>query len=160
NPLTHVALNVVAGSVTANGVLFYVTNSTNYDATIGDPDNGDGETRPTSSMAGMIPSVIINAALPGSSYSPLADPTSPFNGMLIYQRRADPRPIVVAQESLLGAGSLSGAFYAKWGHVLFTGTGAYNVRIVAGTARLITALGMTITPSPLLPPAQDVYLVE
>jgi hypothetical protein len=161
NPVSGVALNVIAGTVTADGVLFYLTNSTNYDATTGAPDNSDGETRPAAAMpAGMTPSVVINAALPGSSFSPLASLTSPFNGMLVYQRRRDPRPVVVVQQSLLGASPLSGTIYAKWGHVLFTGGGTYDVRIVAGTARLVTVLGMTIAPNTLLPPAQDVYLVE
>jgi hypothetical protein len=162
NPQTGIALNVLAGSVTADGVLFYVTNSPNYDGTTGAPDNADGESAPAAAFASsnLTPSVVINAALPGSDYSALNSLGSPFNGMLIYQRRDDVRPVVIVQESLLGTGSVSGIMYAKWGHVLFSGTGTYDVRIVAGTARLVTVLGMTIAPSKLLPPAQDVYLVE
>ncbi len=161
NPLTGVALNVVAGTVTANGVLFYITNSAAYDVTTGAPDNGDGDARPAQSApVGVTPSVIINAALPGSSYSPLVSSTSPFNGMLVYQRRDDPRPIVIAQLGALGPGSIAGTIYAKWGHVLFTGDGTYDLRIVSGTARLATVMGMTLAPSAPLPPAQDVFLVE
>lgn len=161
NPATGVALNIAGGTVTANGVLFYLTNSAAFDATSGAPDSGDGETQPAQSLPnGATPSVQINAALPGSNYSPLSDPSSPFDGMLIYQRRADRRPIVVVQESLLGNGTLSGTLYAKWGHVLFTGTGTYDVKIVSGTARLVSALGMTLAPHTLLPAAEDVYLVE
>jgi hypothetical protein len=142
-------------------VLFYITNSAAYDATTGSPDNGDGDARPAQSLpGGIIPSVIINAALPGSSYSPLASSTSPFNGMLVYQRRDDPRPIVIAQLGVLGPGSIGGTIYAKWGHVLFTGDGTYDLRIVSGTARLVTVMGMTLAPSAPLPPAQDVFLVE
>ena len=161
NPLTGVALNIVAGTVTANGVMFYVTNSTSYDPTTGLPDSGDGETQPAAPGAlDSVPSVIINAALTGSTFSGLASPSSPFNGMIIYQRRADYGPVAVVQASLLGTSSFSGTIYAKWGQALFVGTGTYDVRIVAGTARLVTALGMTFSPSVLLPPAQDVFLVE
>jgi hypothetical protein len=161
NPLSGIALNVLAGTVTANGVLFYITNAANYDATTGAPDNDDGSSRPAQSLpTGSIPSVLINATLPGSTYAPLNDPASPFNGLLVYQRRADLRPVVIVQDNLLAAGSLSGALYAKWGHVLFTGSGAYDLKIVAGTVRLVSVLGMTLSPGSLLPPAHDVYLVE
>jgi hypothetical protein len=153
-------LSILAGTVTANGVLFYVTNSNDYDANSGSPDNGDGSSSPVPSIPGLTPSVVINAALLGSNYSGLNDSQSPFYGMLVYQRRLDPRPIVVAHESLIGGGSVAGAMYAKWGHVAFTGAGVYDIRIVSGTARLITALGMTIAPTNRLPPAKDVFLVE
>jgi hypothetical protein len=161
NPLTGIALNIVAGTVTANGVMFYVTNSTNYDATLGAPDSSDGSTAPAATpLGGLIPSVSINAALSGSSFSPLASPGSPFNGMLLFQRREDYNPIVIVQSILVGSASFSGALYAKWGSVLFEGSGTYNVQIVAGTAALVPLMGMTFSPSTLLPPAQDVYLVE
>jgi len=161
NPLTGIGLNIAGGSVTANGVLFYLTNSPAYDAASGAPDEGDGDTVPGSSLAGgSLPSVVINATLAGSNFSPLNDPGSPFDQMLIYQRRMDRRPIVVVHQGLLGGGSVAGRMYAKWGHVLFLGAGTYDVAIVAGTVRLVTAIGMTISPSAPLPPAQDVYLVE
>jgi hypothetical protein len=161
NSSTGIALNIQGGTVTANGVMFYVTNSTAYDATTGLPDSGDGSTRPaTPSQTSMVPSVLINAALTGSNFSPLASTGSPFNGMLVYQRREDYSPVVILQASLLGATSVSGTIYAKWGQVLFEGIGAYNMRIVGGTVRLDTVLGMSFTPSSLLSAAQDVSLVE
>ena len=107
-----------------------------------------------------MPSVVINTALLGSSFSPLADPSSPFNGLLVYQRRQDLRPIVIANQNLLLGGNISGTIYAKWGHVIFAGNSTYNVKIVAGTVRLLAVLDMTLSPSALLPPAQDVFLVE
>ncbi len=161
NPLTGLALNILAGTVTANGVMFYVTNSSAYDPKTGAPDSGDGDTRPAVSIpTGLTPSVLINAAIMGSTFSPLNTGSSPFDGLLVYQRRSDASPVVVLHSSLLGAGSFSGTFYAKWGHVLFTGAGTYDIRIVAGTARLVTVTGMTIIPSVLLPAALDVFLVE
>ena len=161
NPLTGIALNIVAGTVTANGVMFYVTNSSGYDATSGTPDDNDGDSPPTTPWtSALLPSVLINAALPGSSFSPLASAGSPFNGLLIYQRRADFSPIVVAQSSLIGSSSFSGALYAKWGNVLFIGGGSYDMQLVAGTVGLVAVNGMSIVPSTLLPPAQDIFLVE
>jgi len=161
NPLTGLALNILAGTVTANGVMFYVTNSSSYNPQTGAPDSGDGDTRPAVSVpTSLTPSVVINAAIPGSTFLPLNTGSSPFDGILIYQRRSDASPVVVVHSSLLGAGTFSGTFYAKWGHVLFTGAGTYDIRIVSGTARLVTVTGMTIVPSVFLPPAKDVFLVE
>ncbi len=160
NPLTGISLNIAGGTVTASGVMFYITNSTSYDASTGVPDSSDGSTRPAQSLPGsLLPSILINAALPGSTYTPLRG-SSPFSGMLIYQRREDLRPIVIADLGLLGPNALQGTIYAKWGHVLLMADGTYDLRIVSGTARLLSVLGITLAPSTLLPPAQDVYLVE
>ena len=161
NPLTQIGLNLVGGTITANDVMFYVTNSTSYDAANGSPDSGDGENTPASHAAQtLIPSVVINTALVGSSFSPLADPTSPFKGLLVYQRRQDNRPIVIANQGFVSGGTISGTIYAKWGHVIFAGNSNYDLRIVSGTARLMAVLDMTLAPSALLPLAQDVFLVE
>jgi hypothetical protein len=62
----------------------------------------------------------------------LSSAGSRYNGMLLFQRRQDQRPIVFAQTSPQG-GTLSGTIYAKWGNVLVAGLGTYNARIVAGT---------------------------
>jgi Flp pilus assembly protein TadG len=161
NPTSQIALNLLGGTITANGVMFYITNSANYSPTDGSPDASDGENSPATHGAGtLIPSTVINTALLGSSFSPLADSASPFNGLLVYQRREDYRPIVIANQSLLGGGTVSGTIYAKWGHVILVGSSTYDIKIVSGTARLLAILDMTIAPSALLPPAQDVFLVQ
>lgn len=127
----------------------------------GTPDCFDGETSPGSSnVTNILPSVVINMGVLGSSFSGLNDSASPFNGMMIYQRRADRRPIVLVQENLLGAGQLRGTVYSKWGHVILAGKGTYDARFVTGTMRIIALLDMQISPATLLPAAQDVYLVE
>jgi Flp pilus assembly protein TadG len=160
NPLTQIALSVVAGQVQANGVMFYVTNSTNYSATSGAPDSGDGTTSPPGGSLGtLLPSVVI-ASLLGSSYSGLNDPTSPFNGMLFFQRRIDRRPIVLADETLILGGSLSGTVYAKYGQLIFAANGTYNLQLVAGSMLFLNVLECTLQPSNLMAPAQDVYLVQ
>jgi hypothetical protein len=125
------------------------------------PDAAHGETQPAPpGVTTMIPSAIIDVGLLSSQFSPLSDSTSPFNGMMSFQRRQDRRPVVFVQQNIVGAGRLSGTVYAKWGHVLLTGKGTYNARFVAGTMRIPALLDCTIQPSTLLPPAQDVYLTE
>lgn len=161
NPVTGLSLSVLAGQVQAAGVLFYITDSASYSATTGLPDVADDSRSPNaSSVPGMLPSVSINLGLLGSRFSGLEDPSSPFHGLFIYQRRNDRRPIVLVQENLLGTGQLRGAIYAKWGHVLLAGRGTFDARVVAGTMRLLVLADLSIEPTTLFPPAQDVFLVE
>jgi len=161
NPLTQLALSVVAGQVQANGVMFYITDTVNYSPASGLPDANDGQTTaPLPGTSNTPPCAVINIGLLSSSYTGLNDAASPFNGLFLYQRRLDRRPIILVQENLIGAGQLRGTMYSKWGHVVLAGKGTYDARFVVGTMRLVALLDMQIRPSVLLPPAEDVYLVE
>jgi len=147
--------------VTAEGAMFYITNSASYTPLTGLPDANDGLAAPAAPGVGtLVPSVVLNLSLLGSRYSPLDDPASPFHGLTIYQRRADRRPIVLADPALLGAGAFSGGVYAKWGHVIFAGSGSYDATLVTGTLRIVAAGNIALNPTSPLPPAQDVFLVE
>jgi Flp pilus assembly protein TadG len=160
NPATQISLSVLAGTVTANGVTFYITNSTTYTPLTGAPDASDGNAvAPAPTLTSSIPSVVI-ASLLGSSYSGLNSPASPFNGLLIYQRRLDRRPIVLVDQQLLLAGSLQGTVYGKYSQIVFAANGTFDLRLVAGSIRFANLLQTVIAPTQLLPPAQDVYLVE
>jgi hypothetical protein len=160
NPVSGLALSMTGGTVTAHGVMFYITSSAGYDAASGSPDDADGDEAPAVTPTGaVIPSAVINVALSGS-ISGLNDPGSPFDGMIVYQRRRDYRPIVIAHQDALLGGALAGRIYAKWGHVVLLGNSTHDVSIVAGSARLVAVGEMTLAPSVRLPPAQDVFLVE
>lgn len=161
DPSTGIAVNITAGPVTADGVMFYVTNNASYSALSGQPDASDGESSPPSpAQSDLVPSIVLNGAVPGSRFSPISHPGSPFDGMLIYQRRADRRPIVVVAEQLLSGASVSGTVYAKWGHFLFTGNGTYDLRVAAGSVRFETVLDCELAPTQLFPPVREVFLVE
>jgi Flp pilus assembly protein TadG len=160
NPMTQLALNVTGGIVTANGVMFYITNTTNYTPLTGAPDASDGNTvAPPPTAMTQIPSVVI-ASLLGSSYQGLNDPASPFNGLLIYQRRVDRSPIVLADQQMLLAGTLQGQVYGKYAQIVFAANGTFDMSLVAGSIRFANILQTTLAPSQPLPPAKDVYLVE
>lgn len=161
SPLTGIALSVVGGEVQADGVLFYITNSSGFDATTAAPDSADDATTPSApTLSALLPSVLINAALPGNRYIGLRAGASPLSGILIYQRRNDFRPIVIVSQGLLGSSTFSGAIYAKYGHTLLAANGTYDLRIVSGSVRFAPVLSLTLQPQLLLPPAKDVYLVE
>jgi Flp pilus assembly protein TadG len=160
NPTTQLSLNVLAGTVTAKGVMFYITNSTSYTPLSGAPDASDGNTvAPAPGAMQLIPSVVI-ASLLGSTYTGLNDPSSPFNGILIYQRRVDRRPIVLADQQLLLAGTLQGNVYGKYAQIVFAANGTFDMSLVGGSIRFANILQTVLAPSIPLPPAQDVYLVE
>jgi len=165
HPLTQIPLNITAGPVTAEGVMFYLTDSSGYSVSTGAPDASDGESQPANySLKTLLPSAVINAAILGSSFTPLDSPGSPFDGMLIYQRRTDRRPIVLVAEQLLGGllGSteLAGRIYCKWAPLVFVANGTFDLSMCVGSLRLVNALDCTLEPSDPLPPARDVYLVE
>lgn len=160
NPVTQIALNFLAGEIEARGVMFYITNSPGYTAASGLPDANDGSTAPPApGVLTLLPSAVINLALPTCDISGLNDPSSPFHGITIYQRRMDRRPIALVT-GLLGGPGVQGTVYAKWGHIILASRGNVNCSFVGGTVRIVTTLPTTIAPSQLLPPAQDVYLLE
>ncbi len=160
NPITQLSLNILGGQVTADGVMFYITNSAAYSPAVGLPDANDGETVPPApGVPSLLPSAVINFLLPGSVMTGLNDPGSPLRGLTNFQRRVDRRPIVIVNGLLAGA-AFHGTVYAKWGHVLMSTRGTTDARLVAGSLRILAVLDTTFDPDELLPPATDVYLVE
>ncbi len=162
NPLTGIAISLTAGTVEADGVMFYVTDASTYSAVTGLPDIADDPSAPEPNHVGsLLPSVIINASLPGSRMSGLNDPSSPFDGLLLYQRRQSRKPIVLVAAGLLVLDAdVSGSLYSKWGQVLFVAEGTYDLTFACGTLRVVNALSCNLVPSNPLPPASDIYLVE
>jgi len=152
----------ILGPVEANGVLFYITDSAAYSASTGSPDaTEDSDTAPANPVTSLVPSALIAPLLSTASISGLSAPGSPFDGMLVYQRRMDRRPIVLEAQQLIGSGHISGTLYSKWGHIIFLGgNGSYDLRFVCGSLRVLTVTDTTIAPTNLFPAAQDVFLLE
>ena len=71
--------------------------------------------------------------------SGIDDPDSPYNGIVVFQRRRDRRPVAIVT-SLLSSPGVEGAVYAKWGHVILASRGTVDASFVAGTVRIVTAL--------------------
>ena len=160
NPTTGIALNIAGGEIDAKGVMFYITNSNGYNPIVGLPDALDGNIPPPAmSSATLSPSVLIDIG-PDSRFWGLKSANSPFDRMVIYQRRIDRRPIVIVNNSGSADDSFQGTIYAKWGHVILMGGNRFKTRLVAGAVRLINQSQLTIDPSPLLPPVEEVFLVE
>ncbi|WP_166819650.1 pilus assembly protein TadG-related protein [Thalassoroseus pseudoceratinae] len=162
NPLTGIAVALTAGTIDAEGVMFYVTDSGTFSPWTGFPDISDSsDSPPPNHLSSLLPSVVINTALPGSKIHGLDDPGSPYDGLLVFQRRQSRNPIALVASDLLLLGSdFSGSIYSKWGQVLFVGQGTYDLTFACGTLRIVNVLDCNLTPSKPLSPASDVYLVE
>lgn len=161
HPLTGIPLQIVAGTVTGNGVMFYITPNANYSAASGMPDAADPATSaPSFALTGGLISATINVGLLGSQLTPLNGTGSVYDQILIFQNRSDRRIMVLTGNILTTNGGFAGTVYSKWGHTIFGGMGTYDARFVVGSLRFLNILGVTFTPSQLLPAAKDVYLVQ
>lgn len=133
-------LVVTEDRVTANGVMFYITGS-DYDVTSGLPDSGDIGAVPPDSGGASFGGVTINASM---QFHGLNDPSSPFHGMLFYQRRLNTNSFSLAGNS--AAGNLSGTFYSKWASLDISGQGTYGSQIIAADVKLTGNGTVTIDP--------------
>src|SRR6266852_825603 len=124
-------------NVTGNGVMFYITGS-NYDPTTGSPDSSDGGSSPPTSGNPSFGAITINGNVGKNAgtvnLTGLNDSTSPFNGMLFYQRRWN------TQGADINGGSdvtqLNGTIYAKWAQFKLDGSGVYNSQFLVGSLAL------------------------
>jgi hypothetical protein len=113
-------------TLSGEGVMLYNTGS-DYNVSTGLPDSGDGTSLPPAPGNPTFGGVEItgNAAL---NLTPYSNSSSPFDGMVLYQRRLNPMPLKLA-----GNGSsdvLSGTVYAKWAPLDLSGNGTFNSQFV------------------------------
>ena len=146
NPLTQISLAVIAGQVKANGVMFYITNSTSYSATSGESRLGRRELGSASRLLGRGLAQRGHRLFVEKHLLPINTSSSPFNGLLVYQRRLDRRPIVFADETLILGGTLSGSVYAKYAQIIFAANGTFDMSFVAGSMCFANILQCTIAP--------------
>ncbi|WP_236696251.1 pilus assembly protein TadG-related protein [Rhodopirellula islandica] len=161
NPVTEISLCLL-GPIQAEGVMFYITDAAAFDSAgnFVDEASGDGDP-PAHGTTDIVPSVVIAPLLPGGKLTGVNLPGSPLDEMLIFQHPTDRRPIVMECQQLIGNNDLAGTIYAKWGHVLLVGAAAeYDLKIAAGTARVVTLGTTRLAPKNLFSAAQDVFLVE
>jgi Flp pilus assembly protein TadG len=165
HPRSGLALNVRGGHVTARGVLFYIASARlSWSGSVdtgeyqGDSEPwGRGAYRRRFRFGRSATSVVIDAGLQ-SEFAPFRDGSSPYDGILLYQGEDDGRRIEIHDMS--SSGQLSGIIYAKSGHLDLSVRGTCRASFVVGTMRVQASGGCRIEPLRLLPPAEDVYLVE
>jgi Flp pilus assembly protein TadG len=145
-----------SGTVTGSGVMFYFT-SNGFNAASGLPDSNDGSTVPTGGGAGG--GTLVMSGNPTVTFTPISDASSPFYGVLFYQRRLN-----TASPTLTGNGSsvnVSGTIYAKWAQFQLAGIGTYNAQFIVGSLQLSGNGSVTINGAGKnFGKANLVYLVE
>ena len=109
-------------TLTGSNVMIYNTGS-NYNVNTGLPDSGDGSSSPPAAGNATFGGVSLsgNALI---NLTPYSNASSPFDGLVIYQRRLNTQPM-----TLSGNGSsdvLKGTVYAKWAPLDLSGNGTFN----------------------------------
>jgi Flp pilus assembly protein TadG len=124
-------------TVNGSGVMFYNTGS-DYQSN-GTPDSSDGSTLGTDSNA-HFGSIAVNGGT--INLTPIASSSSPFFGILFYQRRWNTQDLGVGGNS--NTVNLTGTVYDKWGNLTLAGQGKYNAEFVVGTMSISGNAAVTI----------------
>jgi hypothetical protein len=111
----------------SGGVMIYNTGS-DYNPTNGTPDTNDGSTLGSDPLNPTTGQIAINGGT--VNLSPITNSSSPFAGMLFYQRRWNTQDVGVGGNSTTV--NLSGTLYDKWGKFTLAGQGQYNAEFVVG----------------------------
>jgi len=108
------------------GVMIYNTGS-DYNVNTGLPDSGDGNNAPPASGNPTFGAIAVtgNGNL---RLTPYANPSSPFEGLLVYQRRLNTSAIDFSGNAELD--SLKGTVYAKWATLNLSGNGTMNTQFI------------------------------
>jgi Flp pilus assembly protein TadG len=151
-------ISITGGAiVSGTGVMFYLTGD-NFKVATGLPDANDGSSSPPdASGAKNYASLTINGN--SVNLTGLTNASSPFNGMLFYQRRLN-----TSGANIQGNGSntqLGGTIYAKWAQFKVSGSGQYNAQFVVGSMAISGQADVTLNyAGKNLGKANQVYLVE
>jgi Flp pilus assembly protein TadG len=126
-------------TVTDNGlgVMFYNTGSDYVSS--GSPDSSDGSTLGTDNNANF-GKIAINGGT--VNLTPISSSSSPFNGILFYQRRWNTADVSVGGNS--NTVNLTGTLYDKWGNFTLAGQGQYNAEFVVGSMSISGNAAVTI----------------
>jgi len=145
-----------SSTITGNGVMIYNTGS-DYNVNTGLPDSGDGSTAPPYSGSASFGSISIGGSAK-FNVTGLANSSSPFDGMVIYQRRLNTKPI---QLSSSGSYNIKGTTYAKWAPLNLSSNGTFNSQFFVGSLAFSGNSNLTVdSTGQNLAKADYVYLVE
>lgn len=148
-------LKINGGNINGTGVMFYNTGS-DFNVNTGLPDSADFATAPPASGNASFGGIAITTTVNLTAYN---NPASPFNGMLIYQRRRNTAELKISGNA--GAGLLAGTIYSKWARNSITGQGTYNAQFIVGSMAVVGNGTVTINyAGQNLGKGYEVFLVE
>jgi Flp pilus assembly protein TadG len=113
-------------TLTGSNVMIYNTGS-DFNVNTGLPDSGDGTSAPPASGSATFGSVSItgNALL---NVTPYTNSSSPFDGLVFYQRRLNTKPLTLAGNG--ASDVLKGTVYAKYAPLNLSGNGTFNSQFI------------------------------
>jgi Flp pilus assembly protein TadG len=150
------ALDLSAGTVTGNGVLFYNTGGS-YSAGSGwgnkgwNPTNGGDDANDLNTSVGSTAGVNFGSlnvsgnsgsSITLSAYNNAGNASDPFNALMYYQRRWNTTGL-----SIQGNASnvnVGGTWYAKWAGFTLGGNGTYNAQFLVGSMTINGGASVTI----------------
>lgn len=142
-----------AGTIVGKDVMFYNTGR-DFEVAGGLPDAEDGNT--LKSDPTVFGSVVINAGR--LTLTPLSS-GSPLDGMLLYERRANTREMLIHTNNTEDL--VEGTIYARWAEAFLAGPGRYNAQFITGSLRVGgTANTVNIASVGARARAKQVFLVE
>jgi hypothetical protein len=140
-------VNITGGTVTGNGVMFYTTSATYNPATGVDATTKNGDFGS------------INISSSGVQLSALSDTSSPYNGLLFFQDRANTNTISI-QGGSSGA-RVTGTTYAPTANLQVSGQGSWNSQFIVNQMSVTGGGTVTINyAGQNLGKANEVFLVE
>lgn len=163
-------LRISGGNAIADGTMLYVTGE-NYDANTGSPDKFDLASSPPSTPTTTFGTSWITTALRitpvdtkkynyQTLYQGAKTVSSDFNGFSFYQRRHNPRTLLISGNSNLP--SLPGVFYGKWMNTRLSIAAPLSTRFVVSDMVILggssVELKTTATGSQAI--ARSIFLVE
>jgi hypothetical protein len=160
------SLDVTGGNVGGAGVMFYNTGG-DFVPSTGYPDNNDarwydpgpsGTNAPpaTQGFQGNFAGIRIDGSRAEVALSALQGPRDPFNGVLIYQRRANTQGLTITGGNL----ALAGTIYAKWARLEISGAGTFSAQFIVGSMQVSGSDTVTLTGGASFARASKVFLVE
>ena len=143
--------------LSGDGVMIYNTGS-DYNVNTGLPDSDDGTNPPPAfgdpTFGGV--SITGNAELNLTAYS---NSSSPYDGMVLYQRRLNTQPLKLAGNG--ASDVLSGTVYAKWAPLDLAGNGTFDAQFVVQRVNITGNGDLTLNVSGQgLARSDQVFLVE
>lgn len=158
NPTTGIGVDIQGGSVVMDGIMFYVTDNATYAPASGLPDaDNTVEDAPTASWTTLPGTQITLSA--NSRLKGLNDPASPYDGMVIFQRRSDRRWVRLEYQGAVN-GQLRGTIYTPAAKTSVYTDRDVHCQFAVATLRLYNYNGLDVYPPKPFPPARDVFLVE
>lgn len=163
-------IRLSGGTIFADGVMLYSTGE-NYNANTGSPDNTDAAIPPPTQPSTTFSTAWLNTSMVlgpidtakynyGSLYPGAKPVSSEFNGISFYQRRHNPRTLLITGNT--SEADFKGVFYGKWMQCRIQATGTLGSKFFVSDMIVLGGSSINLNASIADPQAvgRSIFLVE